>query len=459
MESWAKLVPELVVADLEASLRFWRDLIGFSVAYDRSEVHFAYLDLAGAQLMLEQRSTAEDQWVTGPLEAPLGRGINFQIEVPALQPILERLAGAGWPLFLEPEEAWYRAGEVELGQRQFLVMDPDGYLLRLAEDIGERPAACRPPPGAGRQPIFDRLTHADWSVSAAKRWSASARRQAGRWLVEAPKPVGDAASFLEAAFVDAACHRVLLGFDFPIGVPMAYGVQTEFRSFREMLPALGGGTWSRFSEVARLPAEIGLTRPFYPLLSTKGVSRAELVAGLGVASFDDLLRVCERRTEHRRAACSLFWTLGGNQVGKGALTGWSEVIRPALLRGAALWPFDGEMEELAHSPGVVLAETYPAEAYRMSGAGFLPGQSKRRQADRCGKAEAVKTWADRHGVIFTAQAAAGLADGFGSGENGEDQFDALLGLLGMIEVADGRQLEKTERREAADVWEGWILGR
>ena len=50
-----------------------------------------------------------------------------------------------------------------------------------------------------------------------------------------------------------------------------------------------------------------------------------------------LLRVCELKTEHSQAACSLFWTLGGNQVGKGALTGWQEVIRPALLRGARLW--------------------------------------------------------------------------------------------------------------------------
>ncbi|WP_244876994.1 VOC family protein [Acidocella facilis] len=288
-----------------------------------------------------------------------------------------------------PEEAWYRAGEVEVGQRQFLVMDPDGYLLRLAEDIGERPAICRPAPVAGQQPVFERLTHADWSVSTAKRWSASARRQDDRWLVEAPEPVGNVAAFVDAAFADAAIQRVLLGFDFPIGVPIAYGAQTEFRSFREMLSALSGEAWSRFSEVARLPTEIGLTRPFYPLMSTKGVSRTELVAGLGVASFDDLLRVCERCTEHRQAACSLFWTLGGNQVGKGALTGWSEVIRPALLRGSKLWPFDGTLEELAHTPGVVLAETYPAEAYRMARAAFLPGQSKRRQADRRGKAEAV----------------------------------------------------------------------
>lgn len=224
-------------------------------------------------------------------------------------------------------------------------------------------------------------------------------------------------------------------------------------------PLGGGGRWSEFFAVARQPAEIAITRPFYPLSSTKGVSRAELVAGLGVGSFDDLLRVCERRTAHRQAACSLFWTLGGNQVGKAALSGWQAVIRQALLRGAALWPFDGDLAELSRTPGAVLAETYPAEAYRMVGAGFMPGQSKRRQADRQEKATAVLAWAERHGVILTPPAAAALAVGFGSSASGEDQFDALLGLLTMIEVAERRRVEATERHEGTAAREGWILGR
>lgn len=41
---------------------------------------------------------------------------------------------------MECEEAWYRKGDFEVGQRQFLVQDPDGYLLRLVEGLGERPA-------------------------------------------------------------------------------------------------------------------------------------------------------------------------------------------------------------------------------------------------------------------------------------------------------------------------------
>ena len=53
---------------------------------------------------------------------------------------MQRITEAGWPIFVEPEEKWYRAGDVEIGVRQFLIQDPDGYLLRLQQEIGERPA-------------------------------------------------------------------------------------------------------------------------------------------------------------------------------------------------------------------------------------------------------------------------------------------------------------------------------
>jgi len=138
-ERWAPLVPELCVADLARSLAFWRDLLGFRVAYGRPAEGFAYLELEGLQVMLE--ALTPESWMTGPLQAPFGRGINLQMEVSRLAPMLQRLAAAGWPLWREPEERWYRVGAMEHGQRQFLVQDPDGYLLRLCEPLGERAAA------------------------------------------------------------------------------------------------------------------------------------------------------------------------------------------------------------------------------------------------------------------------------------------------------------------------------
>ena len=133
----AKLVPELLVTDINASLRFWRDLCGFAVVYHRLEEGFAYLDREGVQVMLEERGRGRN-WITAALEAPLGRGINFQVSVKTLAPILEALESVDWPLYQAPEQKWYRAGEVEVGAHQFLVQDPDGYLVRFSAGLGQR---------------------------------------------------------------------------------------------------------------------------------------------------------------------------------------------------------------------------------------------------------------------------------------------------------------------------------
>lgn len=134
------LVPELLVSDLDASLKFWCDLIGFEISFQRPEDKFAYLGLGDAEVMLEQQMPGARHWITGELAPPRGRGINFQIEVASIDVPLKRLAQSQWPLHTETEEKWYRSNDKLLGNRQFLVQDPDGYLLRLFESLGERMA-------------------------------------------------------------------------------------------------------------------------------------------------------------------------------------------------------------------------------------------------------------------------------------------------------------------------------
>ena len=131
----SKLVPELLVSNHAVSRDFYVRIIGFSVRYERPDEKFSYLDLDGAELMIEQET---DFWTTAPREKPYGRGINLQIEVAALDPILSRLEQAGIALFRPVEEAWYRIGDTYGGNRQFLVQDPDGYLLRMFENLGQR---------------------------------------------------------------------------------------------------------------------------------------------------------------------------------------------------------------------------------------------------------------------------------------------------------------------------------
>lgn len=134
---WARLVCELLVDDLAASRAFWEGLLGFGVAYQRPEQHFVYLERPdGAQVMLCQRS---GRWETGPLERPYGRGVMFQVFVARLAEIEAALAQAGQSLYAGPREVWRRWGDREGGKREIVVQDPDGYLVMLAEDLGERP--------------------------------------------------------------------------------------------------------------------------------------------------------------------------------------------------------------------------------------------------------------------------------------------------------------------------------
>lgn len=133
------LVPELAVSDWCASRSFYCDLIGFSVRYERPEEGFSYLVLGDAELMIDQIGLGRTFTVSdAPIERPFGRGLNLQLGVPDVDAILRRLKLANIPLYLPLEKKWYRRGETEVGNRQFVVADPDGYLVRPFEELGER---------------------------------------------------------------------------------------------------------------------------------------------------------------------------------------------------------------------------------------------------------------------------------------------------------------------------------
>jgi len=133
------MVPELTVSDFDRSLAFYTRGVGFEVAFARAEPPFAYLDFEGAQLMISEFH--HDGWNVGALTRPYGRGINLQIECSDVVGLRDGLARRSYPLYRGIEEEWYGTGDVLSGQREFLVQDPDGYLLRFAEFLGEREKA------------------------------------------------------------------------------------------------------------------------------------------------------------------------------------------------------------------------------------------------------------------------------------------------------------------------------
>ena len=132
------LVPELVVRDAAQSAAFYKDVLAFSHCYSRPAQGFYYLSHHGAELMLEQ--CTDDSWMV-PGDGPLGRGIHLQIGTPDADALFAKCKASGARIFRAVETAWYRTGDVYGGQKQFVVLDPDGYMLRFAEDLGTRASA------------------------------------------------------------------------------------------------------------------------------------------------------------------------------------------------------------------------------------------------------------------------------------------------------------------------------
>ena len=133
------LVPELGCSDVLASLAFYTQVLGFRVKYQRPEQGFYSLERQGAIIMIEQLD--DNSWLAGPASPPLGRGMHFEIATTNLQDLYDTCKANDAPIFRDWEEAWYRVGGQYAGQAQFIVSDPDGYLLRFAQDLGSSSTA------------------------------------------------------------------------------------------------------------------------------------------------------------------------------------------------------------------------------------------------------------------------------------------------------------------------------
>src|SRR4030043_2487223 len=228
------------------------------------------------------------------------------------------------------------------------------------------------------------ISHADWSKNPDKRWMATAVVQATQgWksceLLNIDEP-SKVFLHLKSRMLFPGC--ILSGFDFPIGVPSSYAFKAGITDFLATLLLFGHNEWNQFYNPAEYASEITIHRPFYPYRPGSSM-RAHLDQALGI-SFDRLYRLCEVGHDNRRPASPLFWTLGGQQVGKAAISGWRDLLTPGLSNhqlNLNIWPFSGSLTALCRPGNIVVVETYPAEFYGHLGLSFSSNarRSKRRQ--------------------------------------------------------------------------------
>lgn len=121
------LIPELSVSNIEISKKFYLAL-GFQIKYERKEDKFCFLELEENQIMIEE---INNNWNTGTLEYPFGRGINISMTVTDVSALYNNLQKQQIKIFRELKTDEYRVEDIIYKDQEFLIQDPDGYLLRF----------------------------------------------------------------------------------------------------------------------------------------------------------------------------------------------------------------------------------------------------------------------------------------------------------------------------------------
>ena len=123
-----KLIPELSVFDILQTKKFYKEL-GFKIEYERQKEKFIFMSFQDSQFMFEQ--IHDEGWNTGELIYPLGRGINFSIAVEDVAELYKLVKTLNFEIYKELTRNKYQVNGTEETQIEFLIQDPNGYLLRF----------------------------------------------------------------------------------------------------------------------------------------------------------------------------------------------------------------------------------------------------------------------------------------------------------------------------------------
>ena len=125
------LIPEITVSNIKESLEFYQNILLFKIVYSRKKDGFYFLAYQESQIMIEQQN---DNWITEELSYPFGKGINFQIKTTEMDRLIDRIKLSGKSFFRSPFSSEYKTTWGIEKVREFLIQDPDGYLLRFSQE-------------------------------------------------------------------------------------------------------------------------------------------------------------------------------------------------------------------------------------------------------------------------------------------------------------------------------------
>jgi len=124
-----KLTPNLIVHNVEASLKFYSEILGLEKAIsvpDESPYVFASVTNGVVEIFFNDQKLVAAEYPK--LAASIGGSLTLYMEVDSLQAILDRVQKAGAKISMPVTDQFY-------GMREFAFEDVDGYTITIAQKI------------------------------------------------------------------------------------------------------------------------------------------------------------------------------------------------------------------------------------------------------------------------------------------------------------------------------------
>ena len=124
-----KLTPNLIVRNVEASLKFYREVLGLETAMtvpEQAPYVFAGVSNGAVEVFFNDQKVVAAEYPK--LAETIGASMTMYMEVDSLDAVLERVKEAGAKISMPVTEQFY-------GMKEFAFEDGDGYTVTIAEKM------------------------------------------------------------------------------------------------------------------------------------------------------------------------------------------------------------------------------------------------------------------------------------------------------------------------------------
>ncbi len=125
-----KITPNLIVRNVEASLKFYSQILGLEKAItvpDQSPYVFASVSNGAVEIFFNDQKTVAAEYPN--LAASIGASLTLYMEVDRLQDVLDHVQKAGAKISMPVTDQFY-------GMKEFAFEDSDGYTITIAQKMG-----------------------------------------------------------------------------------------------------------------------------------------------------------------------------------------------------------------------------------------------------------------------------------------------------------------------------------